>query len=56
MGLGDRRGRAVKDFLSTLGISASRVEVISKGDLDAVEGASADQMQQDRRVNVGVLR
>lgn len=56
MGLGDRRGRAVKDFLATLGISADSVEVLSKGDLDAQEGGGDSAMQQDRRVDVGVLR
>jgi peptidoglycan-associated lipoprotein len=55
LGLGDRRGRAVMDYLGTLGVPASRVQVISKGDQDAVEGASADQMQQDRRVDFGFL-
>lgn len=56
MGLGDRRGRAVKDYLATFGIAADRIEVISKGDLDAREGASAAEMQEDRRVDIGILR
>ena len=56
MGLGDRRGRSVKDFLATFGIAADAVEVISKGDLDAREGATDADMQQDRRVDIGVVR
>lgn len=54
-GLGDRRARAVKDFLATFGIAASRVEIVSKGDLDAKEGGTAADMQQDRRADIGLL-
>lgn len=56
MGLGDRRASAVRDFLTTLGISASRMETLSKGDLEATEGASDSQAQQDRRVELIFLR
>lgn len=56
MGLGDRRSISVADFLGTLGVDSSRVESLSKGDLDATESASADQMQQDRRVELVVVR
>ena len=56
MGLGDRRAISVSDFLATLGVDASRLETLSKGDLDATESASADQMQQDRRVELVVVR
>jgi len=56
MGLGDRRGTAVRQYLGTLGIAASRVEVVSKGDADATEGANESQMQQDRRVDIGLKR
>lgn len=55
MGLGDRRAAAVRDFLGTLGVSASRLETLSKGDLEATEGASESQMQEDRRVELVVL-
>lgn len=50
MGLGDRRARAVKDFLATLGVTVDGIDTVSKGDLDAKEGATATEMQQDRRV------
>lgn len=56
MGLGDRRAAAVKSYLGTLGIDASRIETVSKGDLDAKEGASDAEMKMDRRVDVGLIR
>lgn len=56
MGLGDRRAAAVKSYLGTLGIDASRIETVSKGDLDAKEGASDAEMKMDRRVDVGLIK
>lgn len=56
LGLGDRRARSVLDYLATFGISASQVEVISKGDQDAKEGGTAAEMQQDRRVDIGLFQ
>lgn len=55
MGLGDRRAGSVRDYLGTLGIPAGQLETLSKGDLDAKEGASDSEMQRDRRVDL-VLR
>lgn len=55
LGLGDRRGRSVLDYLTTFGVSPSQVEVISKGDQDAKEGGTAAEMQQDRRVDIGLF-
>jgi len=56
MGLGDRRANSVKAFLETLGVDSIRIETLSKGDLDANESAGDDQMQQDRRVELVVVR
>jgi peptidoglycan-associated lipoprotein len=56
MGLGDRRARSVKDFLANLGVPAGSLETVSKGDLEAKEGATESEMQQDRRVQVGIMR
>jgi len=56
MGLGDRRAAAVRDFLATLGVTSARLETLSKGDLEAVEGTNDSQMQEDRRVELVVLR
>jgi len=56
MGLGDRRANAVKKYLGDLGIDASRIETVSKGDLDAKEGASDADMKMDRRVDIGLIK
>jgi len=56
MGLGDRRASSVLTFLETLGVDTSRVETLSKGDLESNENASEDQMQQDRRVELVIVR
>lgn len=56
MGLGDRRANAVRSYLGTLGVDASRIETVSKGDLDAKEGATDAEMKMDRRVDFGLVR
>ncbi len=56
LGLGERRSQSVRQYLETLGISSSRLETLSKGDLNAMENASAAQMAEDRRVEFLVLR
>lgn len=52
LGLGDRRAAAAKKYLETLGIPAARIEVISKGDIDAKENASDTDMAHDRRADI----
>ena len=56
MALGERRANAVFQYLTALGVSASRLEVVSKGDIEAATEASDGQMAQDRRVDLIVLR
>lgn len=56
LGLGDRRANAVKQYLETLGVTADKLEVLSKGDLDAVEGADEATTAKDRRVELVVLK
>jgi peptidoglycan-associated lipoprotein len=56
MGLGDRRAASVKKYLVDLGVPAGSIETVSKGDLEAKEGATDSEMQQDRRVQVGIMR
>ncbi len=47
--LTDKRGNNVKEFLQNLGVDASRMNVVSKGDLEAT-GSDDASMQKDRRV------
>jgi len=56
LGLGDRRANAVKQYLTTLGVAADKLEVLSKGDLDSVEGADEATTARDRRVELVVLK
>lgn len=56
LGLGDRRANAAKQYLTTTGVSADKLEVLSKGDLDAVENADPDTQAKDRRVELVVLQ
>ncbi|MCZ6672003.1 MAG: OmpA family protein [Verrucomicrobia bacterium] len=50
--LGDRRANSVKSYLVQMGVAPSKVEILSKGDLDAVEGADDAGRQLDRRADV----
>ena len=52
LGLGDRRAAAAKKYIETLGVPAARVEVVSKGDLGAIENGSDADMAKDRRVDI----
>ncbi len=52
LGLGDRRARSAKEYLTTLGIEESRIGTVSKGDLEAIQNGSEDQMAQDRRADL----
>lgn len=54
--LGDRRAASVKAYLIRLGIDAARIDVLSKGDSEAQEGAGESQMARDRRVEFVILR
>lgn len=56
LGLGDRRATAVRKYLESLGVASTRLEIISKGDIDAVEGAAEAVMAKDRRVDFKVLK
>jgi len=52
LALGDRRANSVKNYLVQLGVVPSKIEILSKGDLDAVEGADDAGRQLDRRANI----
>ncbi|MCU0791904.1 MAG: OmpA family protein [Opitutaceae bacterium] len=56
LGLGDRRASAARQYLVTIGVPETRIEVLSKGDLEAVENASEDVMAKDRRADLVVLK
>ncbi len=56
LGLGDRRANAAKQYLTTTGVAADKLEVLSKGDLDAVENADEVTQAKDRRVDLVVLK
>jgi peptidoglycan-associated lipoprotein len=56
LGLGDRRANAAKQYLVTIGVPDSKVEVLSKGDLEATENAADDVMSQDRRADLVILK
>ena len=56
LGLGDRRANSARQFLETAGTAPNRLEVASKGDLDAVENGDATAMAQDRKVELIILK
>lgn len=56
MGLGDRRANAVKEYLAKIGVEVIRLEPLSKGDLDAKENASGEEMNKDRRVELVIIK
>jgi peptidoglycan-associated lipoprotein len=56
LGLGDRRAAAAKQYLVTLGVPDTRIETLSKGDLEAAENASDDIMSKDRRAELVILK
>ncbi len=56
LGLGDRRAAAARQYLESIGVAAAKIEIRSKGDLDAIENAAEDQMAKDRRVEIIILK
>jgi peptidoglycan-associated lipoprotein len=56
LGLGDRRAAAVKKYLTSIGVSADKLETVSKGSLEAAKNADAATMAKDRRVDLVVVQ
>lgn len=56
LGLGDRRAGAAREYLEIAGVAASRIETASKGDLESIENGDDNQMSQDRRVELVILK
>ena len=52
LALGDRRASSVRNYLLDAGIGSSRVSVVSKGDLEAVQDGNDAQRAQDRRADI----
>ncbi len=51
LALGDRRANEVKKYLLTLGVSADKLDTVSKGSEEATKNGSAEVMAHDRRVD-----
>jgi peptidoglycan-associated lipoprotein len=56
LGLGDRRANAAKSYLIKLGVPASKIETLSKGSLEAKEKGTSEEMANDRRDEVIILK
>ncbi len=56
LALGERRSSKVRAYLVELGINSQRIEVVSKGDLEAVVEGSESEMRLDRRVDILVVK
>jgi peptidoglycan-associated lipoprotein len=55
LSLGDRRANATKRYLQSIGVSADKLDTLSKGSLEASRNADAGTMQKDRRVAIVVV-
>jgi peptidoglycan-associated lipoprotein len=56
LALGEKRANSVRDFLIQLGVEPRRISVLSRGDLDAVVGATPAQMALERRVEILIVQ
>lgn len=56
MSLGDRRARSCQQILISLGVPSSSLEILSKGDQEAISGGSASQMAEDRRAEFVIVK
>ncbi|MBA3850135.1 MAG: flagellar motor protein MotB [Opitutus sp.] len=56
LGLGDRRAAAVKKYLEFLGVDGKRLEILSKGSVDAKQTGGDAEWAKDRRVDFVVLK
>lgn len=55
LSLGDRRANAAKKYIVSIGASATRVETLSKGSLEATKNGDDATMAKDRRVDLVVV-
>jgi len=56
LALGDRRATSVKDYIVSLGIDPMRVEILSKGDLEADTDAGPEGRALDRKAELVLVR
>ena len=56
LALGDRRATSVKDYIVSLGIDPSRIEILSKGDLEAAPDAGPEGRALDRKAELVIVR
>lgn len=56
LGLGDRRASACKSYLIKIGVPADKIEITSKGSLEAKEKGTSDEMAKDRRGELVVVK
>ncbi|MBA4137112.1 MAG: flagellar motor protein MotB [Opitutus sp.] len=56
LGLGDRRANSVKKYLESLGIDPKRLEILSKGSVEAKQTGGDAEWAKDRRVDFVVLK
>lgn len=56
LGLGDRRANAVKRYLESLGVDSKRLEILSKGSVEAKQTGAESEWAKDRRVEFVVLK
>ncbi len=56
LALGDRRANSVKQYLIQLGIQPNRIEILSKGSLDATKGLSKSDAWKDRRADAILIK
>jgi peptidoglycan-associated lipoprotein len=56
LALGEQRANSARDYLSALGVKSGRIETLSKGSLESTSGLSKVQSNQDRRVEILILK
>ncbi len=56
LSLGDRRANDAKKYLISLGVSADRIDTLSKGSEEAKKNASSEEAAKDRRDELVLLK
>ena len=56
LGLGDRRANGAKKYLGTIGVSADKLETLSKGSEESKKSGTDDEMKKDRRAELVIIK